>query len=261
MIILLNMRKIKLIIEYDGTAYKGWQIQKNEMTIQGILEERISNLTKEKVRVIGASRTDAGVHAFEQVAVFRTTSGLEIETIKKALNALLPHDIRIIDVSEVEDSFHPRYSALKKRYFYIIANQRESSAFLYRYTWIIQQSLQLNSMIKESRVLIGKHDFSSFMGAGGSIKNPIREIFSINIEKLTQIDFMTVAIKGNFIKISIEASGFLRHMVRNIIGTLVEMGRGNLMKVGMKEILQSCDRRLAGPTAPPNGLFLEKIIY
>lgn len=255
------MRKIKLIIEYDGTAYRGWQIQKNGMTVQGILEDRIFNLTKEKVRVIGASRTDAGVHAFGQVAVFRTTSRLEIETIKKALNALLPHDIRVIDVSEVEDSFHPRYSALKKRYFYIIANQRESSAFLYRYTWIIQQSLQLDSMIKESRVLIGKHDFSSFMGAGGSVKNPIREIFSINIEKLTQIDFMTVAIKGNFIKISIEASGFLRHMVRNIIGTLVEMGRDNLTKVGMKEILQSCDRRLAGPTAPPNGLFLEKIIY
>ncbi len=261
MIILLDMRKLKLVIEYDGTAYRGWQIQKNGETIQGILEDRIFELTKEKVRVIGASRTDAGVHAFEQVAAFRTSSSLENETIKKALNALLPYDIRIRDVSEVKGSFHPRHDAIRKRYFYIIANQQELSAFLHRYTWVVPQSLHLNSMIEEAGVLIGKHDFTSFMGAGSSIKNPVREVFSINIEKLNQIDFMTVAIKGSFIKISIEASGFLRHMVRNIVGTLVDVGRGNLRKDSVKEILKSCDRRHAGRTAPPNGLFLEKIIY
>jgi tRNA pseudouridine38-40 synthase len=256
------MRKIKLIIEYDGTAYRGWQIQKKEfMTVQGIIEDRIFRLTGEKAKVVGASRTDAGVHAFGQVAAFRTESRLDTETIKGALNALLPQDIRIINVFEVEDSFHPRYSAVRKRYFYVIANQRESSAFLYKYTWIVQQPLQLKSMIKEAKMLIGTHDFSSFMGSGSSIKDPFREVFSLSIKKFNQIDFMTVRIKGEFIKISIEANGFLRHMVRNIIGTLVEIGKGNFYENSMKEILAACNRRLAGPTAPPNGLFLERVVY
>ncbi|MBE0426757.1 MAG: tRNA pseudouridine(38-40) synthase TruA [Nitrospirae bacterium] len=256
------MRKIRLVIEYDGTAYRGWQIQKKElMTVQGIIEDRISGLTGEKLRVIGASRTDAGVHAFGQVAAFRTKSRLDTETIKRALNALLPLDIRIIDVFEAEDSFSPRYSAVRKSYFYVVANQRESTAFLFRYAWLVQQPLDLKSMIKASKVLIGTHDFSTFMGTGSSIKNTVREIFSLNIEKFNQIDFMTVGMTGEFIKISIEADGFLRHMVRNIVGTLVETGRGNFSESSMMEILAARNRRLAGPTAPPNGLYLEKIIY
>ncbi len=255
------MRKIRLIIEYDGASYHGWQIQKKSETIQGILEDRILKITGEVSRVIGASRTDSGVHAFGQVATFNTASLFETKTIKTALNALLPKDIRILDASEVGENFHPRKNAVKKSYFYIIANQREPSAFINRYTWFVQKKLALKKMYIAAQTLIGEHDFTSFMGAGSSVKNPIREIFSLEINKLEKIDFMTVSLKGNFIKIIIEANGFLRHMVRNIVGTLVEVGRERISEKCIKDILISCDRRLAGPTAPPNGLFLEKIIY
>lgn len=255
------MKKIKLLLEYDGTAYHGWQLQEEGLTIQGIIEDRIFKITGEQSRVISASRTDAGVHALGQVVAFRTTSRLDPETIKRALNAVLPQDVRILEASEVDDSFNPRGDAVKKSYFYIIANQRKSSVFLYRYSWLVIQHLDIQSIIEASQVLIGKHDFSSFMGTGSRIKNPVREIFSLNIEKVDKIDFMTANIKGDFIKIRIEADGFLRHMVRNIVGTIVEIGRGRISADRMKEILESQDRRNAGQTAPANGLFLEKVIY
>ena len=255
------MRKIKLLLEYEGTAYQGWQVQKKGDTIQGILENRILKITGEQSKIIGASRTDAGVHALGQVAAFRTESMLDPETIKKALNALLPQDIRVLDASEVDDSFHPREDAIKKSYFYIIANQRISSAFLFRYTWIVPQPLVLNTMKEASQKLIGRYDFASFMGTGSDVKDTVREICALNIESLRSIDFMTSSLIGNFMKISIEANGFLRHMVRNIVGTLVEIGRGRISAERMREILESHDRRLAGPTAPPHGLFLERVEY
>ena len=177
------------------------------------------------------------------------------------MTALLPQDIRVLDASEVDDSFNPRDSAVKKSYFYIIANQRESSAFLYRYAWLVQHQLNLKSMIDAAQVLIGEHDFSSFRGTGSSTKNSVREVFSLSIERFEKLDFMTASLDGKFIKLRIEANGFLRHMVRNIVGTLVEMGRGRFTADRVKEILESHDRKLAGPTAPAIGLFLEKIVY
>ncbi len=255
------MRTIKLILEYDGTAYHGWQIQKEGVTIQDILEEKILNITGEQSRVTGASRTDAGVHALGQVAAFRTESRLDPQTIKRALNTVLPQDIRVLDASEADGSFNPRDDASKKSYFYVIANQRISSAFLYRYSWLVQQQLELKSMKDAAQTLIGRHDFSSFMGTGSSIKDPEREIFSLSLDKLDNIDFMTAGMRGEFIKIRLEANGFLRHMVRNIAGTLVEIGRGRISADRISEILKSHDRKLAGPTAPANGLFLERIVY
>jgi tRNA pseudouridine38-40 synthase len=255
------MKKIRLFLEYDGTAYQGWQIQKRGLTIQGIIEEKIFKITGNQSRVIGASRTDAGVHALGQVAAFRTESRLEPETIRRALNALLPRDIRVLEASEVDDSFHPRYNAKRKSYFYIISNQRDISAFLHRYTWLIEQPLELKSMLEAAEVLIGIHDFSSFKGSGGSSKNSVREVFSIDIERFERLDFMSVEMKGEFIRIRIEANSFLRHMVRNIVGTLVEVGRGKMPSEDIEKILASHDRRLAGLTAPSNGLFLERIVY
>jgi len=255
------MRKIGLILEYDGTAYHGWQIQKKGVTIQGILEEKIVKISGRQSRVIGASRTDAGVHALAQVATFSTESGLQLQRIKGGLNALLPQDIRILDASEVDKSYHPRHNARRKSYFYLISNHRKSSAFLYRYTWGVKQPLDVQSMIDAAQCLIGKHNFSSFQGTGSDIRNPVREIFSLKIEKFDEIDFMTACMKGKFIKITIEADGFLRHMARNIVGTLMEIGRGRMASHRMEEILQAWNRRLAGPNVPPNGLFLEKIVY
>jgi tRNA pseudouridine38-40 synthase len=255
------MRKIRLLLEYDGTAYHGWQVQKDRITIQSVLEEKVFQATGAPSSVVGASRTDAGVHAFGQVAVLRTESKLDAATIKRALNAVLPQDIRVLAATEVESLFHPREDALRKRYVYMIANQRVSSAFLYRYTWIVPQMLEMSLMEEASSVLIGKHDFSAFMGTGSDIKDPIREIYSSDVETLDNVDFMTVCLKGTFIKITIEANGFLRHMVRNIVGTLVEIGRGRIPSVRMKEILESHDRKQAGQTAPAKGLFLERIDY
>ncbi len=255
------MKKIKLLLEYDGTAYSGWQVQKKELTVQGILEEKIERVTGSLSKVIGASRTDAGVHALGQVAAFRTDSKLNPEKIKRALNALLPEDIRVLHASEVDESFHPRHSAKRKSYFYLISNQRESSAFLSKYTWVVKQPLEIQSMIVASQFLTGKHDFSSFQGAGSGTKNPIREIFSLRVITFDEMDFMTVHAKGIFVKIQIDADGFLRHMARNITGTLVEIGRGRMASHRMKEILVSLDRRLAGQNAPAHGLFLEKIEY
>jgi tRNA pseudouridine38-40 synthase len=255
------LRKIRLLIEYDGKAYHGWQLQSKGDTLQGVIEDRIIKLTGEHSRIVGASRTDAGVHALGQIATFRTGSDLDATTIKKALNALLPRDIRVLDASEVDDSFHPRKDAVEKSYFYIISNQRKSSVFLYRYSWLVVQQLDMKAMKEAAEVLIGNHDFSSFMGAGSDIQSPVREILSLSIERLESIDFMTIALNGNFIKIRVAANGFLRHMVRNIVGTLTEIGRGRIPSAGMEDILNSHDRKRAGRTAPPNGLFLERIVY
>ncbi len=255
------MRKIRLLIEYDGTDYHGWQIQKKGMTVQGILEERILIITGENTRVVGAGRTDAGVHALGQVAAFRTDSGLDIHTFKKALNANLPGDIRILDITEVDDSFNPRDDAVRKSYLYVIQNEKKSSVFVRRYSALVKQKLDLPSMVTASQSLIGRHNFSSFMGTGSSVKISLREIFSLTVEQLEKIDFMTTRLNGNFIRIHVEADGFLRHMVRNIVGTLIETGRGRIEPAKIKVILESHDRTLAGPTAPANGLFLEKIVY
>jgi tRNA pseudouridine38-40 synthase len=255
------LKKFKLLLEYDGAAYHGWQLQKEGETLQGILEDRIHKVTGRHSRIIGASRTDAGVHALGQVATFRTETELDFQTIKRALNAVLPPDIRVIDASEVEDSFRPRHDAVRKSYFYIIANQVKPSVFLCRYSWPVIHTLDLSSMMEAAQVLVGRHDFSSFMGTGSSIKDPVREIYSLTIEKYDRLDFMTAVLEGNFIKLRIEANGFLRHMVRNIVGTLVEMGRGRIFPDKMKEILEAHDRRLAGQTAPANALFLERIVY
>jgi len=255
------MKKLKLLLEYDGTAYQGWQIQKTGLTIQGILEEKIVKITGSQSSVIGASRTDAGVHALGQVATFRTESNLHPDRIKGALNALLPEEIRVIDASQVDESFHPRHDAQRKIYFYIISNRRESSAFLHKYVWGVKQPLEIQSMIEASQFLIGKQDFSSFQGTGSDARNQVREIFSLKIERVEEMDFMTAHVGGKFIKIQMEADGFLRHMARNIVGSLVEIGRGRIESHLMEEILESRNRRLAGPTAPAHGLFLERIIY
>jgi tRNA pseudouridine38-40 synthase len=255
------MKKLKLILEYDGTAYQGWQIQKTGLTIQGILEEKIEKITGSQSSVVGASRTDAGVHALGQVAVFRTKTYLSTERIKRALNALLPKDICILDVSEVDDSFHPRHDARRKKYSYTILNQKRSSVFLNKYVWEVKQPLEIQPMVEASEFLIGKQEFSSFQGTGSDTRNQVREIFFLKIERVEEMDFMFAHVGGKFIKIQIEADGFLRHMARNIVGTLVEIGRGRIEPHLMKEILESRDRRLAGPTAPAHGLFLEKIEY
>ncbi len=261
------MRNIKLTIQYDGTNYNGWQIQKsnidqkNIITIQGLLQEAIKKITGEDVKLIGAGRTDAGVHAIEQVAAFKTNSKIHADIIKRALNANIPADIRIIDACDSGINFHPRYDAKSKVYLYIISNSYVISPFLYRYVWKIPQKLNLQDMKGSIEFFKGTHDFSSFRASGCGAKNSIRTITDISIDKSDYISFLDLRIDGNFIKIQIEANAFLRHMVRNMVGTIVEVGKGKLEPLKIHDILSSKNRGLAGPTAPANGLFLKKIRY
>jgi tRNA pseudouridine38-40 synthase len=255
------MRNIKLTIQYDGTDYSGWQVQQNGTTIQGLLESAVNKVTGENIRITGAGRTDAGVHAFDQVAVFKTSSKLEPEIITNALNANLPMDIRVINVKEVSDDFHPRFNAKNKTYSYLISSTGPYSIFLRRYSWQMAWQLDCAAMNKAAKHLIGKNDFSSFQASGCSAKHPVREIIQIEIDDLKSAGFMGFILDAPLIKISIKANAFLRHMARNIVGTLVKVGKGRLQPDDMIEILKLKDRDKAGPTAPACGLFLEKIIY
>jgi tRNA pseudouridine38-40 synthase len=255
------MKYIRLLIEYDGTAYQGWQSQKSRLTIQDTLSEKIKSITGEEVRLTGSSRTDAGVHALGQVAVFGTNSDLTPDILKRALNAKLPSDIRILSSEETDSGFHPRYDAVKKRYVYLIDQGRGESAFFGRYLWQVKAGLDLEAMKEAAVMLTGEHDFSSFRAAGCSAKTTVRTVFSICVLKLDALDFMTIPLKGDYIKVVIEANAFLRHMARNIVGTLVEIGKGRLKVNDLSSILNSLDRTKAGPTAPAAGLFLEKAFY
>ncbi len=245
------MRNIKLIIEYDGTNYQGWQVQAKGATIQGIIEEKLSTITEERIHLAGSGRTDSGVHALAQVANFKTKSQLDVRSIQKALNSLLPPDIVIQRAEEVEDDFHARKAAMGKVYEYRILNRELRSAFHHGYAWHIPQKLDLEEMRKATRILIGEHDFSSFRSVGTPTRTAIREINRAEWKKD----------RDGLIRFEIEANGFLKQMVRAIVGTLVEVGRGKIDSGEFQKILDSKDRKMAGPTAPAHGLFLKEVKY
>lgn len=255
------MRNIRLTIQYEGTNYSGWQAQPNETTIQGLLQEAIKKITGEDPKIIAAGRTDAGVHAIGQVAAFMTNSQLAADVIKTALNANLPEDIRITNASDTHTDFHPRYDAKSKVYFYIISNSHMVSPFLSRYVWRIPHKLDSKAMHQAIGLLEGRQDFSSFRASGCSAKTSTRTVLDTKVEKLEALDFMTVPLEGDFLRITIEADAFLRHMVRNIVGTVVEVGRSKFKAEHLRAIILSKDRKNAGPTAPAKGLFLERVNY
>ncbi len=251
-----ELKNIKLTIEYDGTDYHGWQYQKWHKTVQQTIKEKIEIIAKEKINFIGASRTDAGVHAIAQVANFKTKSRMNENQWLKALNSLLTPDIVIKNVELVSSNFHARFSAKGKTYKYQILNQPIPSALCRNYVWHIHYPLKITAMRKAAKYLIGRHNFSSFRAAPGkgvsrnAPTNPVRTIKRLSITK-----------KDGLITFTIEAGAFLHHMVRNIIGTLVEVGMGKLSPDAIKAILHGRDRKKAGRTAPPQGLFLVKVIY
>lgn len=255
------MRKIRLTIQYDGTDYSGWQVQARETTIQGLLEKALAEIAGGLTHVNGAGRTDAGVHALEQIASFSTASGHKAGVFLRALNANLPDDIRVIAAEEVPEDFHPRYSARDKTYAYLISNHCDFSVFLKRYSWNMSYSLNCDAMNQAARYLVGEQDFSSFRASGCSSKHPVREVMQLHIRRLDSVEFFGFQCNVPVIKFSITANAFLRHMARNIVGTLVEVGRGRIRPEEMVTILDAKDRRAAGKTAPACGLFLEKISY
>ena len=245
------MRNIKLLIEYDGTNYLGWQVQPKGPTIQGVLEEKIGLLTGASVQLFGSGRTDSGVHALGQVAHFKTESRMNILTMQRALNSLVPPDIVIQKVEEVEDGFHARKHSKSKVYEYRILNRNLRSAFHRGYVWYIPQKLNFVEMQKAARSLVGEHDFSAFRTVGSPSRTTVRRVIRAEWRRG----------RDGLIRFEIEANGFLKQMVRSIIGTLVEVGKGKMKAADLRKILNSKDRKEAGPTAPARGLFLKEVKY
>lgn len=243
------MRNLKLTIQYDGTKYCGWQKQPNSSGIQGTIEYAIYEITKEKVNIIGSGRTDAGVHALGQVANLKTNSNIPAARIPDALNAKLPKDISIIDCQEVSDDFHSRYSATGKIYRYLIYNKPYRSPLYKDISYHVRYDLDIEKMRVEAQSLLGTHEFKGFMSSGSSVKDTVRTIHNISIEY-----------SGDLIVLEVEGNGFLYNMVRIIVGTLVDIGRGRIDKP-LEEIIASQDRGEAGHTAPAHGLFLKKVHY
>jgi tRNA pseudouridine38-40 synthase len=247
----MSMRNIRLLIEYNGTNYQGWQVQPKGPTIQGMVEEKLALITGEAVHLIGSGRTDSGVHAFGQVANFKTKSQLNIHSIQKALNSLLPPDIMIQRAEEVEEGFDARKQSKSKVYEYRILNRELRSAFDHEYAWHIPQKLDLEEMRKATRILIGEHDFLSFRSVGSPTRTAIRRVIRAEWKKG----------QDGFIRFEVEANGFLKQMVRAMVGTLVEVGKGKIDSEEFRKILDSRNRKEAGPTAPAHGLFLKEVKY
>ncbi|MGD0653250.1 MAG: tRNA pseudouridine(38-40) synthase TruA [Thermoguttaceae bacterium] len=249
------MRTFKLLVSYDGTNYFGWQAQSGQRSVQETIEDAIARVTGQSVRILASGRTDGGVHALGQVVSFRLETRLTPEVLRRALNAVLPGDIAVLDASETHDNFHPMHQAVGKRYRYLIHDGPVRDVFRRRYCWHFRQGrLDAQSMHRSATALIGAHDFSSFETSSSRSKNSVRTIFDLTVRRGRGDE-------QDWITIEVEADGFLYNMVRAIVGTLVEVGRGVRPETYPAEVLRAVDRRLAGPTAPPQGLFLVKVDY
>lgn len=244
------MRNIRLVVSYDGTAYHGWQVQPNAISVQEILQKAIDKVVNEPAKIYGGARTDAGVHALGQVINFSSESGIDLTALPRAINSLIPRDIRVTDAQEVPPEFHSRYSAKTKIYIYTILNTRIDSPFYGRYSWHLPHLLRTDLMADTIRIVEGSHDFSSFKKKDESYRSTVREVVGAGVRR-----------RGDRIYILLEGTGFLRYMVRNIVGTLVLVGSGKLTRHDFQEILDARDREKAGPTAPAKGLLLRKIKY
>jgi len=241
---------VKILLEYDGTAYCGWQRQKNALSIQEVLEKAISSITNEEIRVIGAGRTDAGVHALGQVANFKTNTRIPIEKLPYAINSKLPEDIVVKHAEIVPDDFHARFCAKSKVYTYTIYNSKFPSPLLRRYSYFCSSPLDTDAMKRAAQLLIGTHDFKAFMASGSPVKSTVRHVERLEVVR-----------NGDIVRIEVQANGFLYNMVRIIAGTLLDVGMGKINADEITSIIESRDRFYAGKTLAPQGLCLVKVIY
>ncbi|MBI9086604.1 MAG: tRNA pseudouridine(38-40) synthase TruA [Desulfobacterales bacterium] len=244
-------KKFKIIVEYDGSAYHGWQRQKTDPSVQEAIETALATITGTRLTLTGSGRTDAGVHALGQAAHFSCDTRMKAGELHKGLNSLLPEDIVIRDCRQVPESFHARFDVRRKTYQYRILNRPLPAAIGRQYLWQIRRPLDADAMSRGLAYIVGTHDFKAFEGTGSPRAHTEREIFRAEIEKEPE----------GVLAINIEGNGFLRFMVRNIVGTLVDVGTGKRMPEDIQRILASKDRSRAGATAPPQGLFLVRVDY
>lgn len=241
-------RNIRLVLEYDGTAFSGWQVQPGRRTVQGVLEERLAELLKEKVSVTGSGRTDAGVHALGQTANFKSGKGVPLKAFRQGLNRLLPRDVAVLDAREVPPGFHARFDARRRLYRYQIVTVR--SPVRERYAWFARHTLDFGILERVCKRIVGKHDFTSFSSAQAEVEN-----FMVDVKR-------TGWRKGkDTLTFEIEADRFLHNMVRILVGTMADMARGRMAPESFPDILAARDRKRAGRTAPPQGLFLVRVVY
>lgn len=245
-------RNIKLVVAYEGTNYHGWQRQVGQVSIQEVLEKSVGKIVSHRVKIVGAGRTDAGVHALGQVCNFTTHSSIPLEGLRKGLNSILPGDIQVLRADDVSHGFHSRYSAKGKIYVYRVLNALEPDIFSRRFEWHIPIRLDTEAMAQCLSMITGTHDFSAFRSSGSGNGNPIRTIFRAELARGKNRSRLIMLF---------EADGFLRHMVRNMVGTVVAAGLGKITTKDFVEIMESGERTRAGVKAPPHGLFLVKVIY
>lgn len=244
------MRTIKLTIAYDGTGFVGWQRQESGESVQGHIEDVLAKIEGGVVTLHGAGRTDAGVHALAQVASARLAAELDDDTLGRALNANLPPAIRVNAVETAADDFHARFSAAGKTYEYRIWNGAAMPPFIRQYAWHVPRPLDVSLMNEASRAIVGEHDFAAFQGTGSRTHSTVRRVTSAEWR-----------IDGAAVTFAISGEGFLRHMVRSLAGTLVEIGQGRRPAGDLARLIGSPERSEAGRTAPPHGLFLVSVLY
>jgi len=245
------MNNYKLTIQYDGGRYQGWQrLGNSDNTIQGKIESVLTEMAGEPIEIIGCSRTDSGVHALAQIANFKMDGNLTVSEVMTYLNRYLPHDISVVEVTLVPDRFHARYNAKDKTYLYKIWNEQYTNPFMRKYSMHVEEKLNITSMNRACQYFIGTHDFTSYSNAKSKKKSMVREIYSIEIEEI-----------AGFIEIRVRGNGFLYNMVRKIVGTLIEVGLGEIDAGNIPSIIDSKERIQTGRMADPAGLYLENVDF
>lgn len=246
----LHLRNIKLTVAYEGTAYHGFQRQNNAISIQQVLEERLAKLFGHDLKIAGSGRTDAGVHAYGQVVTFKTSGKIPTASIPIASRSLLPYDIVVTKAEDVPKDFHAQFSARSKIYVYRVYSHSVPDPFLRNLVWMIPRKLDVPAIQEAMETIVGTHDFSAFRASGGAPTSPIRTIMTAQCQ-----------VQDRILELSFWGDGFLYHMVRNLTGTLMEIGLGKLAVTDMKRILDGRDRKKAGITAPAQGLYLQEVFY
>jgi tRNA pseudouridine38-40 synthase len=255
------VRTIRLTLAYDGTDFVGWQRQAQGVSVQGLVEAALAPLDDRLVAVAGAGRTDAGVHALGQVASFRIEHSLPVEQLVRAINARLPTAVRALAAEEADAGFHARFSARSKTYRYRLLVSPVADPFCQRFAWHVTDRLDVAAMIDGLRRVEGRHDFSAFRAAGSDVRDAIRTVTLASARVRRAVPSAGIAHAGLGVVFELTGDGFLRHMVRNIVGTLVEIGRGRRTPAAMNDLLAGAPREEAGPTAPPQGLCLVRVLY